>query len=442
MDYYERALYNHILASQDPDSGMKMYFVSTEPGHFKVYGTPDQSFWCCTGTGMENPARYTNGIYHADEDAIYLNLFIGSRAVFEDRQVVLRQETDFPRTDRTRLVVEQAQGQRFKLRIRVPYWAAGEVTAIVNGSEAHARADRGYMEIQREWREGDVVEVKLPMDLHLYRSKDDERKVVFLYGPIVLAGALGREDFPETDIVDNHMKLHHHTPISVPALVTDKTDIKGWIKPVPGEPLTFVTDAVGQPGGVSVKLIPFYALHHQRYTIYWKLMNEEQYASHTDHEQAERDRLNAITVDVVSPHEQQSEVEHGIESQHSRSGYSVHAQRGWRDAVGEGYFRYRMSVLPDRPVALLVAYFGNDGPQWIDGVRHERDFEILIDGNAIARQRLEAGNRDELFETLYEIPPELTKGRGDVEVKFASTGGTIAGGVYGIRMVDRLRMSE
>lgn len=442
MDFYERALYNHILASQDPDSGMKMYFVSTEPGHFKVYGTPDQSFWCCTGTGMENPARYTREIYHADRDNIYVNLFIPSRAVFDDRHVVIRQETDFPRTDRTRLVVEEAQDARFNLRIRVPYWAAGPVKAAVNGTGIDARTEQGYLEIIRNWHAGDTIDVTLPMDLHVYRAKDDEKKVGFMYGPLVLAGALGKDRFPESDIMDNHLKLHHHPLIDVPILVTDEQDMKQWIRPVDGEALTFVTDAIGQPGSISVKLIPFYTLHHQRYTIYWKLMNKEQYERYTDHEKAERERLHAITVDVVNPHEQQSEVEHQIQSQGSRSGYSVHAQRGYRHAIGDGYFRYRMAVIPDKPMALEITYFGSDGAQWVNGVLHERYFAILVDGSEIARQKLAAEKPDQLFNALYDIPIELTCGKRDVEVRIAATVGKIAGGVYGIRMVDRIRMDQ
>lgn len=442
MDFYERALYNHILASQDPDTGMKMYFVSTEPGHFKVYGTPDQSFWCCTGTGMENPARYSREIYYADAEALYVNLFIASRAEFAEPNVVIRQETDFPKSDRTTLVVEKAQDAPFKLRIRVPYWAAGAVTAAVNGSETASVSETGYLELERNWKEGDKVEVTLPMGLHMHRAKDDAHKVGFLYGPIVLAGALGRDNFPEHDIVDNHLKLHHHPLIDVPILVTDEPDIRQWIKPVEDEPLTFVTEPIGQPGGTSVRLIPFYALHHQRYTIYWKLMNEDEYKHYEDHEKAERERLHAITVDVVSPFEQQSEVEHGIQSEQSRSGYSAHAQKGYRDAYGNGYFSYRVTVLPDQPVLLQVTYYGRDGAAHVDGVLMEREFGIFVDGSEIARQKLEARHGDQLFDVTYEIPASLTAGKRAVEVKFASTEGKLAGGVYGIRIVDKNRLDS
>lgn len=442
MDFYERALYNHILASQDPDSGAKMYFVSTEPGHFKVYGTHDQSFWCCTGTGMENPALYQRDIYHSDHDAVYVNLFIGSRAVIKDRNVVIRQETEFPKTDRTTIVLEEARDARFKLRIRVPYWAAGTVTAVVGGTETYSSSEQGFLEIDRLWNASDTIEVTLPMDLHVYRARDDDKKVGFMYGPVVLAGALGREQFPECDIVDNHLKLHHHPLIDVPILVTDEPDVKQWIKPVEGSALTFVTDAVGEPGGQRVKLIPFYELHHQRYTIYWMMMNKEHYENYVDHEKAERERLHAITVDVVSPHEQQSEVEHGIQSQESRSDYSVHAQQGYRVAESSGYFSYRMAVAPDRAMALQVTYYGSEGAYHNERGWNEREFDILVNGSAIARQKLEAPHPEQLFDVLYNIPSELISGSDHTEVKFVSANGGVVGGVFGIRMVDRLKLEH
>jgi len=442
MDFYERALYNHILASQDPDSGMKMYFISTEPGHFKVYGTQDQSFWCCTGTGMENPALYTRDIYYADKDAVYVNLFIGSKAYFEDRNMVLRQETEFPKTDRTRIVVENAQDANVKLRVRIPYWAAGAVTAVVNGAETYSGSQPGYLEIERVWQSGDVIEVMLPMNLHMYQARDEENKIGFMYGPVVLAGALGREQFPESDIVDNHLKLHHHPGIDVPILVTDEPDITKWIRAIEGRPLTFVTDFIGQPDDSSVTLIPFYALHHQRYTLYWKRMSKEQYASYADHERRERERLRAITVDAVQPYEQQSEVEHNILSHESKSGYSVHAQQGYREAGQNGYFSYRMAVASDRPMALQVTYFGSEGAVYEEGRRVERQFNILIDGNVIAQQKLESERPEQLFEVLYEIPNDLSSVKEKVEVKFVPAAGGIAGGVYGIRMVDRIQMEQ
>lgn len=168
IDFYEKALYNHILASQDPDSGMKTYFVSTEPGHFKVYCTPDDSFWCCTGTGMENPARYTRNIYYQEGDQLYVNLFISSQIELQNKKVILKQETSFPTGECTKLTFIQANGIKMDLHIRIPYWLVGEMEVTVNGKPVKAQIANNYLVITRQWQRGDIVEIRLPMNLHLY----------------------------------------------------------------------------------------------------------------------------------------------------------------------------------------------------------------------------------------------------------------------------------
>ncbi|MFN7252315.1 MAG: beta-L-arabinofuranosidase domain-containing protein [Anaerobacillus sp.] len=438
IDYFEKALYNHILASQDPDSGMKTYFVSTEPGHFKVYCSPEDSFWCCTGTGMENPARYSRGIYYQNKEDLYVNLFVASELNIADKKLKLRQITDFPKSNKTRLSFEEADCTFLNLRIRVPYWISGNVTVVVNGIETYSSSENGYLTISRNWETSDTIDIELPMGLHTYTAKDNSLKSGIMYGPIVLAGALGKENFPETDILGDHLKLNNHPLINVPSLIASKENLNEWIKPVPGMPLTFETDAVGQPGNVKVKLIPFHELHHQRYTLYWNLMSEDAYQEFVDREQLELERMRLITVDEVQPNEQQPEVEHKINKRNSNSGYLNIVQRGWRDSRDDGYFSYVMTVEPTKQMYLLVTYLGGDRTIYADGKRYEREFEILIDGTVIANQKLESNDQhDATFDVCYEIPTSLTDGKQKVEVKFASTEGKIAGGVYGVRIVNQ-----
>jgi uncharacterized protein len=237
MDYYERALYNHILASQDPDTGMKAYFVSTQPGHFIVYCSHDDSFWCCTGTGMENPARYTQQIYYSKNDELYVNLFI--RSEIELEKIKLRQETRFPENPTSKLIFEETNNECLTIHIRVPYWISGELSVKVNGQHTYSSSENGYLTITGNWNSGDVIDLSLPMELHTYVSKNDSGKVSFMYGPIALAGALGRENFPETDILEDHLSLNNYPLVDVPTLVTDETNLNKWIKPVEGSSLTF-----------------------------------------------------------------------------------------------------------------------------------------------------------------------------------------------------------
>ncbi|MCT2535981.1 glycoside hydrolase family 127 protein [Aquibacillus koreensis] len=436
MDYYERALYNHILASQDPDSGMKAYFMSTEPGHFKVYCSPDDSFWCCTGTGMENPARYTRNIYSYENNNLYVNLFIASDLFLEDNEVELVQETSFPESDKTTLIFKEANGEALRIHIRVPDWMAGSVTVAVNGRKEVADVENGYLSINNTWTAGDRIEVDLPMGLHTYTAKDDPNKQAILYGPIVLAGALGKEKFPETDILADHQALDNHELIDVPILVTDEKDVNKWIHPVEGKALMFETETVGKPGDVKVTLIPFYALHHERYTIYWKVMDEQTFGHFVDVEKQEKEKMRRITVDEVIPGEQQPEVEHDMQSENSNSGYLHVVRKGWRDSRGDGFFSYTMAVDPNKPMYLLVTYYGSDDTWYVDGKTYERTFDLLIDGTILAQQRLKLNKPGELFDVCYEIPTNLTAGKEKVEVKFASTEGKAAGAVYGLRIIN------
>lgn len=436
MDYYERALYNHILPSQDPDSGMKSYFIPTQPGHFKIYCSPEDSFWCCTGTGMENPARYNRNIYYQHQDDLYVNLFIASELIDKEKGIQLIQQTDFPSSDETTLLFKKAGHEAFTLHIRVPYWIASEVTVTVNDEEVYTQKEGGYLSIKRNWADGDQVVVKLPMNLHKYIAKDDPHKQAFLYGPVVLAGKLGRENYPETDILEDHMKLDNHPLIDVPTLVANEDDPNDWIKQVSHHPLVFETDPLGQPGNQSITLVPFYDLHHERYALYWNVMTEKDYENFTDEKQEAMKRHREITIDEVFPNEQQPEVEHNLQTKNSYAGYLNVVQRGWRDSRGDGFFSYDMKVEPDRQMYLCVTYYGSDHTLYFDGKSYVRDFEILVDGTVIATQKLAVNKPGSLFEVCYEIPEALTKDKEKVEVKFKSEEGKAAGGVYGVRITN------
>ncbi|CAM4121549.1 glycoside hydrolase family 127 protein [Lederbergia lenta] len=436
MDYYEKALYNHILASQDPDSGMKMYFLSTQPGHFKVYNSPDDSFWCCTGTGMENPARYNRNIYYRKNEKVYVNLFIASEWTSDDKKIKLSQVTDFPHSEKVVIRLEKAESPFLNMHIRVPYWVSGPITIMINGDKVDVIANDGYIMIERNWSTGDIMEINLPMSLHTYEAKDNPNKVGILYGPIVLAGALGTKDFPESDILGDHLKLNNHTLIDVPNLIADRDNIEAWITRVDNGSLEFETDHVGQPGNSKLTLIPFYELHHQRYTIYWNMMDEETYKTFVDDEKEQMEKLRKITVDFVQPGEQQPEVEHGVKSKNSQTGYLNIAERMWRDSLNDGFFGYEMAVIQDQQMYLQVTYFDGDKFIFADGKWYEQDFTIVADGIKIAEQRMEGKRSDRLFNICYEIPFDLTKDKEKIEVTFVTTEGKASGGIFGVRIVN------
>ena len=233
MDFYERALFNHILASQDPDSGMYVYLMSLKPGHFKTYSLPHDSFWCCVGTGMENPERYASGIYAREgRDTLYVNQFIASELQAAELGLTLRQETRFPEEETVRVSLQAAAPFTGTLKIRYPAWAGAGVTVKINGAKQKSSGTAGsYITLSREWRDGDRVELRLPMTLRTEPLPGTSNLVAFLYGPIVLAGELGKAGMPNPYARGQTDQNGVPSP-EVPVLVTASKDWLKRVKPV------------------------------------------------------------------------------------------------------------------------------------------------------------------------------------------------------------------
>jgi DUF1680 family protein len=248
-DYYERALYNHILASQDPRMGMFTYFMSLKPGLFKTYSTPFDSFWCCVGTGMENHTKYGEAIYFRGGNSLYVNLFIPSVLTWREKGLILEQRTDYPWSGRTALTVVSEPTGPVVLRVRCPGWAAAPVSFMLNGEPLKAPGRPGtYATIARAWRKGDRLEVTIPIAVRTESMPDDPSKVAFLYGPAVLAGDLGPE--PSTATIpysgDQSANLKQ-APVAVPVLVRGGAPIEASVVRSPGRALEFHTAGIGRP---------------------------------------------------------------------------------------------------------------------------------------------------------------------------------------------------
>jgi len=426
-DYYERALYNHILATQDPKKGMLMYFCSLKPGHFHTYSSPYDSFWCCTGSGLENHVKYGDSIYFHDDASLYVNLFIASELTWKAKGLKLRQQTRLPDEPKTRLVLSCENPVRLALKIRQPYWVTSALKVAVNGQKVDADSQpAGYLTIDRSWADGDVVDVALPMSLRLKPMENCPTKVAMMYGPIVLAGQLGREGFVDDMPYSAYHLAYANMPTpDVPVLLTNDKPVAEWVERVPGKKLQFKTVGVGRPDDVS--LIPFYQAHHQRFTVYWDLFTEQQWNVKKVAYEARRRKkreLEARTIDVVTP-DMQPERDHAFQGEKSMTG-RFHGRR-WRHAYPGGWFSYEMKIATDRPVGLMVTYWGSD--------TNNRTFDILIDGHKVATQTLDKEKPGEFFHVTYPIPEELTKDKEKMTVRFQSHPGKMAGGVYECRIV-------
>jgi hypothetical protein len=193
FDYFERTLLNERIGTIHPQTGWTQYYLSLTPGAWKTFSNEDKSFWCCTGTGVEEYSKLNDSIYWHDDQGLYVNLFIPSELNWAEKGLKLRQENGFPRQQSTTLAITTDKPQGMTLRLRVPAWAAGS-TVKINGKPLDAGAEPGsYLAIHRTWKSGDRVEMTLPTRLTVEAMPDDATTQAFLYGPLVLAGDLGNE---------------------------------------------------------------------------------------------------------------------------------------------------------------------------------------------------------------------------------------------------------
>jgi uncharacterized protein len=426
MDFYERALLNHILASQDPATGMVLYYCPLKPGAFKTYAKPDTSFWCCVGTGMENHAKYADSIYFKGDDALYVNLFISSELTWKEKGLVVRQQTRFPEEDGTRLTLQPAAPLRLALKVRYPSWARSGITVTVNGHRKPVAAAPGsYLTLDREWKKGDVVAVRLPMSLREEAMPDDPKTVALLYGPLVLAGELGREGLnAEVRYGPSAPPMRRVPPVEVPALVAAEGALLAGVKPAPGGDSSFRTEGIGRPRDVT--LVPFYKAADERYTVYWKLYTPAEWTQQKAEREAAEKRRRAIadaTVDVVDIDDPASESGHAYRGegteQWSFEGRKVREARG-------GWFSYDVKVRPDRPMSLVLTYKGAEG--------RARRFDVLVDGEKVATKTVEY-HPTELLDAEYAIPEPLTHGKAHVTVRFQTPPDVSSASISEVRVV-------
>lgn len=278
-EYYENALYNHILASQDPNTGMFCYFIPLVSGHFKTYSSPENSFWCCVGSGMENHTKYGKNIYMHTEHELYVNLFIPSEVNWTEKGITLQQKTDFPRHHASTFTIKVDEPTQFTLKIRRPRWIEDGFTATVNGEAVNTENSHNYLSLDRKWEDGDQVEVTLPMNFHLEQLGDNPNIAAIKYGPILLAGKLGTERMDQEPIPYagfegfdgrwDHRRYENMPTVKAPVLNIDDKEPESWLIPVENTTLNFKTDDVGDP--FDVELAPIYNVNHERYAIYWNL---------------------------------------------------------------------------------------------------------------------------------------------------------------------------
>lgn len=264
MDYYERAVFNHRLGTINPEDGTMMYYLPLASGYWKTFGKPFDSLWCCTGTGSEEYAKLTDTIYFHDDDSLYVNLYIDSQLEWPEKGLRFKQETRFPEEQGTTITVSGQSPTQLAINLRIPYWAQGGGVKVNGAAIPAFSSPSSYLTLNRTWKNGDKIELNLPMGLHIDPMPDDPTIQAAMYGPLVLAGRF--------DPVTKEMTYGDYEPkpgnqMKVPDIVADAAKPTAWIEPDSKQPLTF--HAVGQSQPLT--MVPLYTIIHDRYAVYWKV---------------------------------------------------------------------------------------------------------------------------------------------------------------------------
>ena len=432
VDFYENTLFNEILPAMAPlvGAGAFVYYTPLRPDFARSYGTDFNSFWCCTGTGMENPGRYPDFIYAHTTNTLTVNLFMASELNWAARGVVLRQETRFPDEENSTLIFTVAPADALTLRIRHPFWlAADRMQVRVNGQPVDvASLPGGYAELTRKWQAGDRVSIGLPMKIRVVREAQTPGWVSFFYGPILLAGELGTAGMTQSEYIGPYTPIKALRPLAQApvVVVTNDAIMVARVKPVAGKPCVFETSDLVKPDDVTLE--PFFRTHFQRYAIYWQATPladweaNERILAEADRQKRE---LETRTADEVRLGEQQPEIDHNLHFENSRTGDGPQG-RHYRQAHDGGWFSCEMKLPPaGTKSAVRVLYWGRDGSD---------EFDLEVNGTVIATAKL-AGGEDDYYGVEYPIPGTLTGGKDKVTVRFQARPGKSTGAAYDVRMV-------
>lgn len=414
MDYYERALYNHILASQNPEDGMMCYFVPLRQGTHKMFSDSFNTFTCCVGSGMENHSKYAESIYAAGRDgSLYVNLFIPSQLNWKERGVIIEQQNFIPETNQVKIKISAKAPSLFTLRIRKPAWVTGAAVIYLNGKAIKTETGSdGYITSSRRWLNNDVVTVDMPMNIYTEAMPDNKDRIAVLYGPVVLAAALGKS-MPD--------------PVyGTPVLLTDDKSPANWVKPVAGQQLVFKTTGVGKPA--DVELIPFYKMYNQYYSVYFDYFTNAAFTERQATYEAEKKAQQQIeekTIDVFRIGEMQPERDHHLFAT-ERSYTDEAIGRMGREARGDHYFTFDMKVTPGIANSLLLTMIGDD---------KDRKFDIFVDNVLLATQEWNGGITSKFYDKIYSIPAGILKDKTSVKIKIAANYEKTAGRIFGVRIL-------
>ncbi len=432
LEYFERALYNHILASQDPDSGGVTYYTSLMPGGFKSYSKRFdlEGVWCCVGTGMENHSKYGEAIFFHNHKDVLVNLFIPATLTWPEKGLKLALATRFPEADLVNLTVLANGSFDQQIYVRYPTWVKAPVRAWINDQRVPVDAQPGgLIRLSAAWKTGDRIKLELPQGFRMEPAPDDPYAATLFHGPLALAGELGKDRLPpDGDLVRLAGKYRDWVPPTddIPTLVADKVDLASWIQPAGDDPLHFLTHNAGQLEGKprDVSLRPYFQTHHERYNLYWKLYSPAEFA------------LRAKVVsDEINAASEADETRHHLAGDNLRRTTINDTRNFWeanrysRAATNGGWFSYELKLVPNQPRQyLVVTYWGDSDRNCV--------FEVQAGGQWLKTEKLFQCHPLTYFEATYELPEALVTNRETIAVKFQAQPGQTAGPVFSLKITS------
>ncbi len=437
-DFYENAMFNHILSTQHPEHGGYVYFTPARPSHYRVYSQPNSAMWCCVGTGMENHGKYGEFIYTHSDGELYVNLFVASRLNWKEKHFALEQNTQFPAQEGSSIRILK-KAKNLTINVRYPQWVEdGAMKVVVDGVDYAAGCTPGsYVKIQRNWKKGDVIEISTPMHFEIEKIDNVDNYIAIKRGPILLGVKTNTRDMNGLVADDGRWSHIASGPLQsavedAPFIVASEDDIVKTLenaKEIEGKPFHYNVSGLFTGQFATAELEPFYGIHDSRYSIYYLCMTAQDYDAYVEElkaREAERLALDARTIDGLQTGEQQPEVDHRMQQQGSQKGN--YQGETYRDARG-GWFQYELETGGRTDLTLMLRYWGNE--------TGGRQFSILIDGMPVAKENI-AGrwNKSQFYNVEYSIPQSLLEGKKIITVRFqADSPRNTVGGIYRVRLL-------
>ena len=423
IDFYERAMYNHILSTQHPEHGGYVYFTPARPAHYRVYSAAEKAMWCCVGTGMENHAKYGELIYTHNNDELYVNLFIPSKLKWDDKDLEIEQKTEFPYDETNTIKVSLKESKKLNIKIRYPLWIEdSNMSVIVNGINYAKNYKPGsYIEINRVWSNNDEIIITTPMKFRVEEMPNVQSAIAIMRGPILMGARVNSEGLDGIIANDNRWAHIAHgkliSKFDAPRIIEDREIIIQKLNnadQIGKNSLKFI-----MPEGLTQKeynnliLEPFYGIHDCRYMMYWMSMTKSDYSDYVrrmELDEKEKLILDKRTIDAVKPGEQQPESDHNFISENTNKG--TRSGETWRQANENGYFEYNLSTSNKSDLSLMVRFWGNE--------TEKKGVNIYIDDIELISQNVSmCWEKDEFINIEYKIPNNLLKDKNRVKIKFS-----------------------